>query len=149
MSTYDKYFITETPRHPDHPQSRDLVSDLPWCDSLVIDRELNGTVPGAYYLETCMMLRTGTMEDLGEHSHPFDEYLLFIGTNPEDQFDLGAEVEFWLGGEKHVVTRTCAVFCPAGVPHCPLVVRKLDRPFIFITTGPTLKYEEQGHQKAQ
>jgi hypothetical protein len=140
-SKYGKYFITETPRHPDHPQSRDIVSDLPWCDSLVIDKELNGTVKGAYYLETCMMLRTGAMAGLQEHSHPFDEYVLFVGTNPEDQFDLGAEVEFWLGGEKHMVTRTCAVFCPAGVAHCPLVVHSLDRPFIFITTGNSLGYE--------
>lgn len=139
---YDKYFITETPRHPDHPQSRDLISDIPWCDSLVIENELDGAVKGAYYLETCMVLRTGTVERLTiAHTHPFDEYLLFVGTNPEDQFDLGGEVELWLGGEKHMITKTCAVFAPAEMPHCPLIVHRVDRPFIFITTGPSLGYE--------
>lgn len=138
---YDKYFITETPRHPEHPQSRDINSDIPWCDSLYIDKELDGTVKGAFYLETCMVLRTGALKSLTEsHSHSFDEYLVFLGTNPEDQFDLGGEVELWLGDEKHIITRTCAVFAPAGMPHCPLVVHRVDRPFIFFTTGNGLGY---------
>ena len=47
-SDYDKYFITETPRHREHPQSRDIDSDIPWCDSLIIDRELDGALKGAY-----------------------------------------------------------------------------------------------------
>lgn len=138
---YGKYFITETPPHPEHPQSRNIVSDVPWCDSLYIDNELDGRLPGAYYLETCLVLRTGTMDNLTvPHAHPFDEYLIFLGTNPEDQFDLGGEVELWMGDEKHTITRSCAVFAPASVPHCPLVVHKVDRPFIFITTGPGLGY---------
>jgi quercetin dioxygenase-like cupin family protein len=70
------------------------------------------------------------MEELGEHY-------------------LGAEVEFWLSGEKHTVTKTCAVLCPAGVPHCPLLAHQLDRPFIFITTEPALTYEEHGRDEAQ
>lgn len=138
---YGKYIITETPRHPEHPESRDIVSPVPWCDSLYVDNELDGTVKGAYYLETCLVLRTGTMESLTvSHTHSFDEYLIFLGTNPEDQFDLGGEVELWLGDEKHMLTKTCAVFAPAEMPHCPLVIHKVDRPFIFITTGPGLGY---------
>ena len=148
-SKYGKYFITETPLHPDHPQSRNILSDIPWCDSLVIEDEVGGTVEGAYYLETCMILRTGTTEPLKvSHTHPFPEYLIFLGTNPEDQFDLGGEVELWMGDEKHLITRTCAVFCPAGVPHCPLIVHRVDRPFMFITTGPSLGYDRQGESTA-
>jgi len=141
-SEYDKYFITETPRHREHPQSRDIVSDIPWCDSLVVDGPLDGGPEGAFYLETCMVLRAGSVEELEvPHTHDFDEYLLFIGTNPEDQFDLGAEVEMWVGDEKRVLTKTTAVFVPAGVSHCPLVVHSIERPFIFITTGNQSEYE--------
>jgi len=144
-SKYGKYIITETPPNPKHPQSRNIVSDVPWCDSLYVDKELDGKVPGAYYLETCMVLRTGSRDELMvSHAHDFDEYLLFLGMNPEDQFDLGGEVELWLGDEKHMITRTCAVFAPAGLPHCPLVVHKVDRPFMFITTGPGLGYTREG-----
>ena len=139
---YGRYVITETPLHPRHPQSRNIVSDIPWCDSLYVDDELGGTVPGAYYLETCMVLRTGSIDALEvSHTHSFDEYLLFVGTNPKDQFDLGGEVELWLGDEQYMLTRTSAVFVPAGLPHCPLIVRKVERPFIFITTGPNTGYE--------
>ena len=141
MGDYDKYFIYETPLHPEHPESRHNDPSVPWCDSLYIDNELDGKVPGAYYLETCMIVRPGTVDRLTEaHTHPFDEYLLFLGTDPDDQFELGGEIELWLGGEKHLITRTCAVFAPANVPHCPLIVHRVDRPITFITTGPSLGY---------
>lgn len=146
-SKYDKYFIYDTPLHPEHPQSRQVVSDIPWCDSLYINNELDGALPGAFYLETCMILRTGTVPTLQEsHTHSFDEYLVFLGTNPDDQFDLGGEVELWLGDEKHLITRSCAVFAPADMPHCPLVVHKVDRPFIFFTTGTGFDYVREGER---
>ena len=47
QTDYGKYFITDTPRHPDHPQSRDRDSDIPWCDTLYVSGELGGQVPGA------------------------------------------------------------------------------------------------------
>jgi hypothetical protein len=141
-SRYAKYFITKTPPNPNHPQNMDRDSDVPWWCSLFISEELGGAVPDAFYLETGMVLRTGTIELLREsHSHPFDEYLLFHRTDPEDQLDLGGEVEFWMGDEKHVITKTCAVFVPKGMPHCPLVFTRVDRPFVFITTGNTLGYQ--------
>lgn len=141
MGEYDKYFIYETPLHPEHPGSRHNDPSVPWSDTLYIDNELDGKLPGALYLETCMIRRTGTVPRLLEsHSHPFDEYLIFLGTDPDDEFDLGGEVELWLGGEKHLITRTCAVFAPADMPHCPLIVHRVDRPFMFITTGPSLGY---------
>jgi mannose-6-phosphate isomerase-like protein (cupin superfamily) len=145
---YGKYFITDTPRHPDHPQSRDRDSDIPWCDTLYISNELDGAVPGAFYLETCMVLRTGSVADLEKsHTHDFDEYLVFLGTDPNDHFDLGGEVELWVGDEKRMLTRSCAVFVPAGVPHCPLVVHRVDRPFIFFTTGNGSDYaREEGKE---
>jgi mannose-6-phosphate isomerase-like protein (cupin superfamily) len=139
---YSKFFITDTPRHPQHPQSRERDSDIPWCDSLYISDELDGKVPGAFYLETCMVLRTGSVADLMEsHTHDFDEYLVFLGTDPDDHLDLRGEVELWVGDEKRLLTRSCAVFVPAGVPHCPLIVHRVDRPFIFFTTGNGFVYE--------
>lgn len=138
---YGKYFITETPPNPRHPQNRVLVSDIPWQNSFYISEELGGKLKDAFYLETNIVVRTGTAELVSKsHSHPFDEYLVFLGTDPKDQFDLGGEVEFWLGDEKHTFTRSCAVFVPGGMAHCPLYFRRVDRPFMFITTGNTLGY---------
>ena len=140
-SKYAKYFITDTPPNPNHPQNRAKDSNVPWVNSLYISEELGGTVKGAFYLETNIVTKTGTIELVSSsHSHPFDEYLVFMGTDPDDQFELGGEVEFWIGDEKHLITRTCAVFVPGGTAHCPLYFRKVDRPFMFVTTGNTLGY---------
>jgi hypothetical protein len=138
---YGRYFITETPPNPSHPQNRNRVSDVPWWNSLFINEELGRSLNGAFYLESSMILRTGTIELMKEpHTHSFDEYLLFHGTNPEDISDLGGEVELWLGGEKHMITRTCAVFAPAGVPHNPMFIHRVDRPFLFITVSNECGY---------
>jgi hypothetical protein len=141
---YDKYFITETPPDPGIPDNRNKGTVVPWQNSLYISEELNGQVPKAFYLETNIVLQPGTIELLTKsHSHSFDEYLMFLGTNPQDQFELGGEVEFWLGGEQHIITRTCAVFVPSGLSHYPLYFRRIDRPFMFITTGNTLGYKSE------
>jgi hypothetical protein len=35
-----------------------------------------------------------------KHAHPYDDMLLFLGTNPQDLTDLGAEIELYLGEEE-------------------------------------------------
>jgi hypothetical protein len=142
-SKYDKFFITETPPNPLHPQNRNIVSEFPWVNTLWINEELQGKLKGAFYMETNMVLRAqeGGPESGGRpQNHDWDEYLIFLGTDPEDPFDLGGEVEFWVEDEKHVITKTCAIFIPRGVYHTPFYMRKVNRPFMFITTGNTLKY---------
>ena len=146
---YDRYFITETRPNPGMPDNRTKGNTVPWENSLYVSEELDGKVKKAFYLETNMVLRTGTIDAVGKaHSHQFDEYLMFLGTNPEDQHELGGEVEFWLGGEKHTITRTCAVFVPAGLSHCPIYFHRVDRPFMFITTGNTLGYKSESESTA-
>jgi hypothetical protein len=146
---YNKYFITETPPNPGMPDNRKKGNVVPWQNSLYISEELNGKVPKAFYLETNIVVRTGTIELLSKsHSHSFDEYLMFLGTNPDNQFELGGEVEFWLGGEQHMITRTCAVFVPSGLSHCPIYFKRVDRPFMFITTGNTLGYKSENEPTA-
>ena len=73
------------------------------------------------------------------HSHPFDEFVLFIGSNTQDLQDFGGEVEFTIGegddAEVHVIDTTCAVFFPAGLPHGPIVYKRVDKPHIMIVMG--------------
>jgi hypothetical protein len=67
------------------------------------------------------------------HKHDCDEILFFISTDPENTADLGGEVEIALGEEweKHVITSSAIICLPKGVNHCPVYVRKVDRPFYF------------------
>jgi quercetin dioxygenase-like cupin family protein len=142
---YSINYIYDTPPNPVHPQSRDKGNDMPWENNLYIANQLDGKLPGAFYLETNMVLRpsTGGVQNK-THSHPFDEYLVFLGTDPDDIYELHGEVEFWIDGEKHLITKSCAVFVPADLEHCPLYMHRVDRPFMFITTGNSYGYKHEG-----
>jgi len=78
-----------------------------------------------------------------EHSHDSDEIIGFVGSDSTRPYELGAELELWLDGEKYVITSSCLIFIPAGMMHCPLYIRKLDRPvFQFgATVGKRYVYD--------
>jgi hypothetical protein len=67
-----------------------------------------------------------------EHRHTFDQFLLFVGGDPTNFTEFDAEVELGLGGETHLLTYPCWVFVPKGLSHCPLIVKRVTKPIIFI-----------------
>jgi mannose-6-phosphate isomerase-like protein (cupin superfamily) len=147
-SKYGKYIITEL--------KQDIV-EAPWSPPvssvskgkggrlLFLDSEV---VKGAFYLE-CVWIMPRTLQKAEDqpkevtvkpHAHEYDEVLCFFGTNPDDFYDLGGEVELWLGDEKHTITKSCIVFIPAGLQHCPLSFIRVDRPIFHFTSGPGKMY---------
>jgi hypothetical protein len=72
------------------------------------------------------------------HVHPYTEFLLFMGADPDDLSVLPAEVECYMGKEmeKHVITKPTVAIQPAGHAHCPVIVTKQDRPWIFAVVRP-------------
>ncbi len=68
------------------------------------------------------------------HSHPEEEILVFVGFNPDDLTDLGAELELGMGKERerHVFNTATVGICPKGFPHLPLITRWVDKPYGFI-----------------
>jgi hypothetical protein len=76
------------------------------------------------------------------HAHEFAEILCFLGGNPKDIRDLGAEVEICLGEEqeKHIIDTAAVVSIPAGLMHCPLIIKKVTKPFVFLEISLTPKY---------
>ena len=73
-----------------------------------------------------------------QHVHDHDEVLAFFGTGSEDAYDLGGEIELWLEDEKYLLTRSCLVFVPKGMKHCPIAFKRIDRPifhFLIVTGG--------------
>jgi len=75
------------------------------------------------------------------HSHPFDEMISFLGSDPADIRDLGGELEIWIDGEKQVIDKSFMAFIPAGVEHGPLYIRRIDKPIFHYSAGPGKKYE--------
>jgi hypothetical protein len=76
------------------------------------------------------------------HKHDFDEFLYFFPTDPTDMNNLGAVVEIALGEEweKHVIETSFVLYLPKGLQHCPLNIKKVDRPFYFGHIMMTPKY---------
>ena len=77
------------------------------------------------------------------HTHEFDELIGFYGSNMNDVNDLGGEIELWLEDEKFILTKSCTVFVPAGMKHCPLIIKRIDRPIFHFTNSPEGKYERE------
>ena len=108
----------------------------------------NEVLPGAFYLETVWAYPRSSNEPVNKypqtiaepHTHDFDEVLCFFGTSLDDPHDLGAEVEFWLGDEKHIITKSASIFIPKGLKHCPLVYRKVEKPIFIFSSGPGSMY---------
>ena len=68
------------------------------------------------------------------HIHAAGEFLIHLGTNQDDPFDLGAEIELCMGKEleKHTITRPTVVYIPPGFIHAPWTIKRVDRPWIFM-----------------
>jgi hypothetical protein len=73
--------------------------------------------------------------DQGAHLHSVDEVLVFLGTDPRDINYLGAEIEVDLGkeSERYIFNKPTAVIGKAGLPHNPIIVRWVDRPYACLS----------------
>ncbi len=69
-----------------------------------------------------------------KHAHEYDELLYFLGGNPLNFFDFGAEAEILLGEEeeRHVVNTTTIIYVPKGLMHCPIYFHKVTKPVMFM-----------------
>jgi hypothetical protein len=62
----------------------------------------------------------------------YDEIMLFLGGDPQNPEDLGAEMELYLGGQPLIVNSTGALFIPRGVPHGRIRMKAYRRPHLVI-----------------
>ena len=136
-SKYGKYIITEVKPKvvaPWDPKFNpdELISML-WLDDTIIK--------GAFYVETGWTMPPFVRQTQGKsHTHDYDEVIAFFGTDTKNPNDLGAEAEVHIGGELHTVTKSCLIFVPKGVPHGPIVFKRIDRPIFHFSCGTGKKY---------
>ena len=85
---------------------------------------------------TIMFLRITepTLMEEYAHSHDFDMYLYFMSFDPDNMGDLGADIEIGLGEERELyqITTPTSVYIPAGMIHCPLEFKRVDKPILFV-----------------
>ncbi|MBR5381577.1 MAG: hypothetical protein IK136_03040 [Oscillospiraceae bacterium] len=110
-----------------------------------------GVVPGAFQMNTSWyfasnreaVLADGTNPMGREHRHEAPEILGFYGSDPDDPEDLGGEMELYIDGEKHLLTKSSLVFLPPMLPHCPLYVNRVDRPIFHFSVVMDTAYKAE------
>jgi len=70
------------------------------------------------------------------HRHDVDEYLVFLGGTFPNLFDFDADIELTMGTvgvdeEIYHITEPTMVRVPAGVNHCPINFKRVDKPIFF------------------
>jgi hypothetical protein len=142
-SKYGKYIVTRPKTNivkPAWSPQGPVPGRVAYIDNEVVD--------GAFYME-CVWIMPGMKPPAGvgpekvgpqAHSHDYDEILGFFGSDTKDMYDLGGEVVLWLGDEKHIINKSCLVFIPKGLQHCPLYFPKVDKPIFHFSVGPGQMY---------
>ena len=136
----DKYIITDVKPDKLFPGEKPgagrrtnfkpaMPTHVMWLDGDVI--------PGAFYSECVWIWPECSSEKPAAeaHKHDFLEVVTFFGTNWEDPTVLGGEVELWLDGDRHIMTKSFLAYVPAGMMHCPLIVRNVKSPIFHFTVG--------------
>lgn len=79
------------------------------------------------------------------HTHDYEEFLCFLGSDPGNPQDFGAEIEISLGdeGEKHNINAASVVCIPRGLKHGPLDFKKTGRPVLFCDIYLSPEYESR------
>jgi hypothetical protein len=144
MDNWDKrYIVTEL---------RAEVGDAPWTPVfhenearrlLSLDSKV---LQGGFYTETAWFwpgnwpASKGEEGTIKEHTHEFPEIIAFVGTNPDDIYDLGGEIEVWIDGKQNLINKSFLAFIPAGIKHGPISIKKVSRPIFHFTAGPSGSY---------
>ena len=79
-------------------------------------------------------------------AHDFVQIIGFIGTNPMNCREFDAEIEFCLGEEKekHIINVPTVVSIAKGLSHGPIIITKINKPFIFLEIMLTSSYSTVG-----
>ena len=132
-SDYNKYVVTELKVPTFKPEFveayQKFATRVLWMDKNVIPEAFQMNV--SWY---CKPARHAPEP----HKHEDDEIIGFFGGDASDPYNLNGEVEMWMGDEQFILTKSTLLFAPAGMSHCPLIIRRADRPifhFSVVTGG--------------
>jgi mannose-6-phosphate isomerase-like protein (cupin superfamily) len=150
---FDNYFVYDAKPYPIPPEMAEKMKTAKKKEPSTVEstRLLNmdtTRVEGAPYLDFVWLWK-GSAKGYAEaeHTHDFDEFIGFIGTQgQQNPHDLGGEMEVWLGGEKYSITKSCLIYVPKGLKHCPIRFVRIDTPILFFTGGMATKYSRTSTQ---
>jgi len=126
-------------KHPDAPPPMDSTRLL-WLDEEVVE--------GAFYMEFIWLwqMTSGPVTVEEPHRHDFAELIGFIGGNQATPNDLDGEIEIRLGEKDFTLDKSCLVFIPKGLTHCPIQFKKINSPILWFTAAPNGMYRRSEGQ---
>lgn len=77
------------------------------------------------------------------HIHDFPVIMNFFGGDYRNIRDFDAEIWFYLGGERQVITTPATISIPAGLAHCPLIFKRVTKPIAWVEIMLTPGYERR------
>ena len=86
-----------------------------------------------------MWLLPGAPKDrkiMDANKQSYDRFFGFYSYNYENVRDLCAELEVYIGGEKHIVKRAGAIFIPANLEVGPMIFHDITKPIFFTIEFP-------------
>lgn len=130
--SYQKYFVKEP--------TRQFGKGITGRQTPVMTYMSDQQVPGCgKYVEMSWIMDTPSPNPhTREHVSKYDKLVMYVGADV-DQFEtLGAEIDYYLGGQRLTFDKTAAIYIPKGVPHGPAVWRSVSRPHleIILVLGP-------------
>jgi hypothetical protein len=144
---YGRYIITEDLMSPLAPELVDLMDGQARAGN-TLDRTLllglqDSIIKGAFFAG-CEIIwgltGDGPVTIEAPHTHDFDEVIGLVGTDRSQPRSLNGEIEFWLGGEQHLITQTCLIYIPHGLTHCPIYFREVNTPIVMFEAGNDTAY---------
>lgn len=70
------------------------------------------------------------------HAHPQPELLGVFGCDPDRPYDLDAKVDVVMGSETYILEGGSGVYAPPYLPHCPMTLHRVDKPYFFTAISP-------------
>jgi hypothetical protein len=137
---YEKYILTElkVPKDLQYRQEQysKRATRILWLEDEIME--------GASSVILSWYWKATEKEGTPSHVHDYDEILGFIGSDPKNPHDLGGEVEYWMEDEKYILKKSCLIWTPKGLRHCPLKVTRVDKPILFLAISMAKKYVKDG-----
>jgi hypothetical protein len=129
---YGKYII----REPFYKATEDF-------GGAIIFKETGEDNSGVIFEYHCINKLSWFIND--NRTHDTHELLCFIGGDPKNITDLGAEVSLHLGDidEEHIINSATIVSIPPGLKHGPITVNKYSNPFILLRILNTKEYQNK------
>jgi hypothetical protein len=137
---YARYIVTDAKAPPVIPSYRHESAAVSSPGMTRLAYLGSDVIPNAPHMGCMWFLpRQRTLDEkpgVEAHVHDYDEILGFYGVDPYNPTELFAEVEFWIENERYMLTKSCTIYIPKGLKHCPMWIRRLDKPIFHFGWTP-------------